>query len=202
MTHNTHAARRAPAAPPDLAEPPPRPGGRRRRRLLAVVIAVASMVAVVGQPTPAAAEVVDTDNVLIDTANADFGSGLHFFGAPAEPGTVSWHDAVTDDDPWVQVTGTLYLDEPFLGGCAFVWVRFVTFQFERVAGTAETLCRSGPSAGPSSLHVGVASDDVRIRTAEICVQFSNVFGELSDRTCRTAARPRPPVTWPPRPVWP
>ena len=159
MTHDTHSPRRSRAVPPDLAEPPPRPAGRSRRRLLVAMMAVVSTIAVLGHPTPAAAEAVDTDNVLIDTANADFGSGLHFFGAPADPGTVRWHDAVTENDPWVEVTGTLYLDEPFLGGCAFVWVRLVTVQFERVAGTA-------------------------------------------DRTCRTAARPRPPVTWPPGPVWP
>jgi hypothetical protein len=134
-----------------------RPTPSRRSRLLRSTLAAAlSTGALLLAATPAHAEVIDTDNVLINGGRADFGNDPHLGGTPMSPGKLSWNDAGATR------TGTLkgkeYWDDLFSGGCARVVVTLLDNAGKKVDSAVSTpVCRAGGGLKAKNITLTVSS---------------------------------------------
>lgn len=83
-----------------------------------------------GLATPAGATLVDTQYTSLNGGRADFGSGLHVFGAPSDKASVTIDYTYSLSDDIViksRVRGTLYWDSSNAGGCARLKIEHLTF---------------------------------------------------------------------------
>jgi hypothetical protein len=162
------------------------PRFRLTRTIAAAAIAVAALFAVA---PPAQAAVVDTDQVLLDGANADFGANWssHLFGRPTDGGFVTWGDNVGRDN-WVSVFGRVWADNFFGGGCARLTATYRNAALTTVTTDARTVCYSGYSA-PASAFSDFRQSDSSIRSVRLCTAFRHPgSATFLTQACQTAYR--------------
>ena len=159
---------------------------------LATTVAAAGIAVSLTAMTPAGAAIVDTDRPLINAAHADFGSNLsqHLFGSPTEAGFVTWGDngGPSDRDSWVKVFGKIYLDEPFVGGCAILRATYRNSAGATLATDSRSACRTGPGL-PSFAFSDFDRRDTRIVSIRLCTTYRAPGSAIeTEQTCVTRNR--------------
>jgi hypothetical protein len=151
----------------------------------AVAIAVMAGVGIAGAG-PASADVRDNDSVYIAGfgSQADFGSGGHAGGQPLGAGNLAWD--VQEERTAARLTGRVYWDDLFSGGCARVRVRLYNTSGVRVdtqySGKA---CRSGSGSvvsKPVDLTLSTAHAHKVVVTTQKAASATSPFSNVDSQT--------------------
>lgn len=110
---------------------------RRFATALGIATAVLSIAT-----SSASASVVDADTLKIWQGHADFGTGLHLGGAPTGNAQLTWDKGSSTIT--AKLSGTVYWDDIFSGGCARVRYRLYTTSGSIASTVYSTpVCRAG-----------------------------------------------------------
>ncbi len=144
---------------------------RRKLRLIAAVVGVCTLVlaGVAGSPAYAAGN-LDTDNITLDGGAADFGNNPHLFGAPTQPGTVSWSGTSLTGPITARVQGLLYHDDLFTGRCVRIRVTWERSDLSDLSTSTRSLCRTAGGLAARSIDLSFTSTEVRFVFVSVQVQ--------------------------------
>lgn len=153
-------------------------------KILGTLVTLATLVAFA---SPASAAVIETDIMKIQGGRADFGSGIHAFGAPNRAGTITWSQQAQGDVLLVRakVEGILYMDslDP---GHARLEVQFRDCNGQVIATRFRNVTGGGGNANlaDNQLSVSVTFESpalysVRVRTWEVLPNGTLVGGQSS-----------------------
>jgi hypothetical protein len=78
-----------------------------RRATISIALAAAAL-GLMANPASADPPILDTDGVLINGAQVDFGDNPHWFGSPQTPGHVTWTDSGSGIT--ARLTGRVFFD--------------------------------------------------------------------------------------------
>jgi hypothetical protein len=148
---------------------PRRPALRGRRTVLSVMVTALAWLAL-GASAAHAAGNLDTDNVTLDGGAADFGNNPHLFGAPTQPGTVSWSGTSLTGTLTARVQGLLYHDDLWTGRCVRVTVVWERADLSDLNQATRSLCRTNGGLAASSVDVSFQSSEVRFVFISVQVQ--------------------------------
>lgn len=142
---------------------------RSSRLLRSTLAATLTAGALMFAAAPAHAEVIDTDRVLINGGKADFGNGRHEGGSPKHAGTLSWNDRGTTRTG--TLTGNVYWDDLFSGGCARVVLTLLDSSGNRLdRAYSEPVCGTGSNFEAEAKRISLAVSSPAAHRAVITSQ--------------------------------